>query len=185
MTTPCTTSNHESSERAVKVKPGVRIAGWLVLAAIMSQPGGSATAADRGASSGGRCARECLEGIARKYFDALQQRNPAVAPLADHVAFSENNVSLLLGDGLWGTITGRGPPSTELYFSDSDKGQVGFFGIVDEHGVPGYLAVRLKVEDRKITEIETLVNRIPPLPPGRRRRRSRRRAPRTYNTFRS
>jgi len=60
-------------------------------------------------------------------LDALQQRNPSVAPLADHVAFSENNVSLLLGDGLWGTITGRGPPATELFFADPDKGQVGFF----------------------------------------------------------
>jgi hypothetical protein len=86
--------------------------------------------------------------------------------LADHVTFSENNVALLLGDGLWGTITGRGPPATELLFADPQAGQVGFFGIVDEHGVPGYLAVRLKVEDRKITEIETLINRIPPLPPG-------------------
>jgi hypothetical protein len=150
----------------VKLKLGVKIVGWL-LVAVLSQTGWSAAASiDKGARTGEHCARECLEGIARKYFDALVQRNPSAAPLADHVAFSENNVALLLGDGLWGTITGRGPPSTELYFADPQEGQVGFFGIVDEHGVPGYLAVRLKVEDRKITEIESIVNRIPPLPPG-------------------
>jgi len=29
-----------------------------------------------------------------------------------------------------------GPPATGLVFADPDKGQVGFSGIVDEHGVP-------------------------------------------------
>ncbi len=53
-----------------------------------------------------------------------------------------------------------------MLFADPDTGQVGFFGIVDEHGVPGYYAMRLKVEERKIAEVETLVNRVPPLPPG-------------------
>ena len=150
----------------MKSNPGVNIVGWL-LAALLSQPVWSAAAPnDKGARPSERCARECLEGIARKYLDALVQRNPSAAPLAEHVAFSENNVSLLLGDGLWGTITGRGAPSTELFFADPEAGQVGFFGIVDEHGVPGYLAVRLKVADRKIAEIETIVNRVPPLPPG-------------------
>jgi hypothetical protein len=150
----------------VKLNLGVKIVGCL-LATLLSQQGWPAAASsDKGAHPNEHCARECLEGIARKYLDALLQRNPSVAPLADHVTFSENNVALLLGDGLWGTITGRGPPATELLFADPQAGQVGFFGIVDEHGVPGYLAVRLKVEDRKITEIETLVNRIPPLPPG-------------------
>ncbi len=166
MTTPRTTSNMGRSEHAVKSSLGVKIVGCL-LAALLGPSGWAATApSDKGARPSEHCARECLESIARKYLDALLQRNPSVAPLAEHVTFSENNVALLLGDGLWGTITGRGPPSTELLFADPQAGQVGFYGIVDEHGVPGYLAVRLKVEDRKITEIETLVNRIPPLPPG-------------------
>jgi hypothetical protein len=145
---------------------GVRIAAGLALAAVVGQAGWAAAADGKSARPGERCARECLEGIARKYLDALMQRNPAVAPLAEHVAFSENNVSLLLGDGLWGSITGKGPPATELLFADPDTGQVGFFGIVDEHGVPGYYGMRLKVEDRKIAEVETLVNRVPPLAPG-------------------
>jgi hypothetical protein len=166
MTTPRTTTNTCRSEHPVKSNPGVNIVGWL-LAALLSQPVWSAAAPnDKGARPSEHCARECLEGIARKYLDALVQRNPSAAPLAEHVAFSENNVSLLLGDGLWGSITGRGAPSTELFFADPEAGQVGFFGIVDEHGVPGYLAVRLKVADRKISEIETIVNRVPPLAPG-------------------
>ncbi len=144
----------------------LKIATGLVFATLLGPLGWSAPAHDKGTHTGERCARECLESIARKYLDALVQRNPAAAPLADHVMFSENNVMLLLGDGLWGTITGRGAPATELFFADPQTGQVGFFGIVDEHGVPGYLAARLKVEDGKISEIETIVNRVPPPPPG-------------------
>jgi hypothetical protein len=167
MTTPRTTSNIVRAEHMVKLNLDVKIVGWL-LVALLSQTGWSAAASnDKGSPHPSEhCARECLEGIARKYFDALVQRNPSAAPLAEHVTFSENNVALLLGDGLWGTITGRGAPATELFFADPQAGQVGFFGIVDEHGVPGYLAVRLKVEDRKIAEIESIVNRIAPLPPG-------------------
>jgi hypothetical protein len=157
----------------VNVNSGVRIVGWLAVVALLGPSGWPATAHDKGASAHGfsgrateNCARECLEGIARKYMDALVQRNPSAAPLAEHVKFTENNVELRVGDGLWGTITGKGPPATELLFADPEQGQVGFFGIVDEHGVPGYIGVRLKIEDRKISEIETVINRIPPLPPG-------------------
>jgi hypothetical protein len=167
MTTPRTTSNIVRAEHMVKLNLDVKIVGWL-LVALLSQTGWSGATYNDKASGhpSEHCARECLEGIARKYFDVLVQRNPSAAPLAEHVTFSENNVALLLGDGLWGTITGRGASATELFFADPQAGQVGFFGIVDEHGVPGYLAVRLKVEDRKITEIESIVNRIPPLSPG-------------------
>lgn len=148
----------------MKVNSGVRIVAGLALAALFGQPVWSATHEKSARSE--HCARECLEGIARKYLDALVQRNPSVAPFAEHVTFSENNVLMLPGDGLWGTITGRGGPATELFFADPQDGQVGFFGVVDEHGVPGYLAVRLKVEDGKISEVESLVNRVPPPPPG-------------------
>jgi hypothetical protein len=150
----------------VRPNPGVRIAAFLGLVGLLSQAGWAATVHEKGDRPGEHCVRECLEGIARKYLDALVQRNPSAAPLADHVTFSENNVSLRLGDGLWGTITGRGPAVSELFFTDPDTGEVGFFGAVDEHGVPGFFSARLKVEDRKITEIETVVNRIAPLPPG-------------------
>jgi hypothetical protein len=150
-------------ELDVKLNPAVKIAAGLVVATLLSPLGWSANAAHEKSA---HCARECLEGIARKYLDALVQRNPSVAPLAEQVTFSENNVQLLLGDGLWGTITGRGAPATELFFADSQAGQVGFFGVIDEHGVPGYLAVRLKVVEGKIAEIETIVNRVSPPAPG-------------------
>jgi hypothetical protein len=53
---------------------------------------------DRRPGSGGHCARECLEGIARKYLDALQQRNPSVAPLADHAGTRSDLTRAFLDD---------------------------------------------------------------------------------------
>jgi hypothetical protein len=150
-------------ELDVNLNPAVKIAAGLVVAILLSPSGWSTNAAHE---KNTHCARECLEDIARKYLEALVQRNPSVAPLAEHVTFSENNVLLLLGDGLWGTITGRSAPATELFFADPQTGQVGFFGVIEEHGVPGYLAARLKVAEGKISEIETIVNRVTPPPPG-------------------
>jgi hypothetical protein len=68
-----------------------------------------------------------------------------------------------LGDGLWNVITDVG--TYKLYVSDPQSGQVAFFGTVRENGRPTALALHLKVENRKISEIETLVYRAGGGPP--------------------
>jgi len=78
-------------------------------------------------------------------------------PLAPGVIFSENSQRLPLGDGLWNTATGVG--DYRLYVSDPEGGQVGFFGTVLENGELVALALRLKLEDQRLAEIETLVVR--------------------------
>lgn len=103
------------------------------------------------------CDRKCLEGAVDAYLAALVARKPEQAPWAKHVKFTENNVEMKIGDGLWGTITGQG--DYKLYFADPDAGQVGFFGTILEQGVPAILAVRLKVVERRIAEVETIVSR--------------------------
>jgi hypothetical protein len=103
------------------------------------------------------CDRACLEGFVNQYLDALVAHNPFGLPLARKVKFSENDVVLDLGDGVWNTITGMG--SYKLYVSDPRSGQVGFFGTMRENSAPIALAARLKIENRKITEIETVINR--------------------------
>jgi len=110
------------------------------------------------------CDRACLTGIADQYMKALAEHTPASAPFGEQVKFTENNVPLVIGDGLWATITGKSP--YEVKFADPLKGEVGLIGGVEEHGVPGYFLLRLKVKDRKIVEAETVVNRSPVLPPG-------------------
>ncbi len=112
------------------------------------------------------CDQACLEGYARRYLTATLRHDPSLAPFAPCVKFTENNVALSIGDGLWSTITAEGPSDTELMFADPLAGEVGFFGVVNEHGVPGFYALRLKLVNQQIAEVQTLVNRIPPLAPG-------------------
>lgn len=109
------------------------------------------------------CDRACLYGFVDQYLDALARKDPSRAPWAAGVRFTENNVELSIGDGLWGTVSGVG--NYKLRFADPQNGQVGVFGTVTESGVSSTLAARLKVEAGKITELETIVLRIADMPP--------------------
>ncbi len=53
------------------------------------------------------CDRACLMGHARAYMDALTHHDPKRAAFARDVMFTENDVALPIGTGLWGTISGR------------------------------------------------------------------------------
>lgn len=109
------------------------------------------------------CDRACLIDFARNYISALANRDADSARLAPDVVFSENNVTMPVGnDGLWGTISKVRDGALEV--ADAQTGNAAWFGIVEEHGNPAYLAMRIKVENNLITEIETIVNRLPDMP---------------------
>jgi hypothetical protein len=109
------------------------------------------------------CDRECLIALTDRYLDALAHRDTTRAPFSPHVRFTENNVEMPLGnDGLWGTINAVWEDS--LAIADEQTGNAAWFGMVEEHGNPAYLALRMRVEDRRITEVETIVNRLPDMP---------------------
>ena len=102
------------------------------------------------------CDRVCLEGIANQYRAAWAAHDPKRAPIAAKVGFTENGVSLDFPDGTWDTITKEvGPP---LIFSDPKTGAVGIFTAIFQNDTPSFLAVRLKVINRKITEIEHIIS---------------------------
>jgi len=103
------------------------------------------------------CDRACLNGIADQYLAAMVAHNPSSLPLAKSAKFTEDGVTLELGDGLWATASGLG--KYKLYFAEPAAGAVGVFALVQENGTPAILELRLKVVNRKITEIETLVAR--------------------------
>ena len=106
----------------------------------------------------GRCDRDCLIGVAEQYLDALGAKDAKKAPLAgSQVRNTENGQRLLIGDGLWNSMTGRG--TYKLHVADAVTGQVVTFATMRENNAPLILAVRLKVEKEKITEIETIVAR--------------------------
>jgi hypothetical protein len=111
------------------------------------------------------CDRACLEGFVNQYLDALVAHNPfGGLPLAAKVQFSENDQVLDLGDGLWNVTTGVG--KYKLIVADPQNQQVGFLGTVLANDRPTTLALRLKLENRKISEIETLVTVSNPPPPA-------------------
>lgn len=103
------------------------------------------------------CDYACLTGLVNQYLKALVAHDPGQIPFAAHVKFTENTIPLKLGDALWGTMTGMG--TYKLYFADPQVGQVGFEGAIRENGTPAILLLRLKVVNRRITEVETLVHR--------------------------
>jgi hypothetical protein len=143
-----------------------RLAG---VAAAMLMLAGGLSAQGRGGRGGGAppppgpCDRTCLEGFVNQYLDALVAHNAFGLPFAQKVKFSENNQLLELGDGLWNVTTDIG--TYKLFASDPQSGQVGFLGTVMENGRPVALALRLKVDNRKVSEIETFVYRAAGGPP--------------------
>jgi hypothetical protein len=98
-----------------------------------------------------------LNGFVDQYLDALVAHDPSSLPLAKLVKFTENGQRLELGNGFWRTATARG--TYKFYIDDPQAGQVGFLGTMQEAGQPVIVAVRLKIEDQKISEIETIVGR--------------------------
>jgi hypothetical protein len=102
--------------------------------------------------------RDELYALAEAYLDALEARDPARLAWADGAIFSENNVRLEIGDGLWNTISRR-RRSYDLKAADPASGQVAWFGIVEEHGHPAIMALRLWAKLGKIAEVETIVCR--------------------------
>lgn len=135
----------------------VVVAGLCIFAAMLAHPS-RAQRSDHGQNAvGPNCNRECLYGVLDQYLHALTAKNPEGVPWAKFVKNTENNVSLRVGDGLWGTITGFG--SYNLRFADPTSGQVGFFSVVTETRTTSVYALRLKVEDGKISEVETVLRR--------------------------
>jgi len=104
----------------------------------------------------GACDRACLVGFIDQYLDALVAQDPTRLPVAPGVKFTENGQRLTLGDGFWNSVTGKGTYRVDV--ADAAAGQVGTFVTMREApGTPLIMALRLKVEDRRLTEIEVLL----------------------------
>ena len=109
------------------------------------------------------CDRDCLIAIVREHMNALKMRDPSALPLANGLMFTENNVPLPIGKGLWATISDV--DETGLEAADPVTGHAAWFGSVRENGEPAFYAMRLHVTpDGLIDEIETVVHRRGGLP---------------------
>lgn len=102
------------------------------------------------------CDRECLKGFLTQYLDALIAKKFDALPLDANVKFTENCKEIKLGEGYWKDVAG-----TVRYRLDIiDMQQSGIGALVVIKGTASVLfAIRLKIANQKITEIETMVTK--------------------------
>jgi hypothetical protein len=114
-------------------------------------------AAVAGSAFGASCDRACLKTALDQYLTALASHKPAAAPLSIGFRQTENAIVKRLGTGLWESMTGLG--KVQRRYFDPVEGNAAYFGLIEEAGGPAIATVRLKVEDRKITEAEWVISR--------------------------
>lgn len=108
------------------------------------------------ASDGWSCTRKCLVEKMDQYLAGLAKNDPSGVPLAKDAVLVENTEKTPIGEGLWKTATG-GPTDFKIIVADADTGEVTFMGVIEENKKPTIAAIRLKVVDHRIKEIDHLV----------------------------
>jgi len=110
------------------------------------------------------CDRVCLEHWVDSYLVAMRDANVDPSLFARDLKFTENGVQLPLGkEGLWFGMSGLG--TYKFYVPDIDTQQIAFLGTVRENGSGPddgdvvAIALRLKIRDQRIVEIEQLASR--------------------------
>ena len=129
--------------------------GALVAIAGCSQ--GTAPVASTPAAPSGDCDRACLGEALDAYLAAVVAHDPGKAPLAYGIRQTENAVNFAPGQRVWQSVTGLGEVQRKYF--DPVTGQAGYYGTVREGEETPIVTVRLRVEDRKITEAEWYVAR--------------------------
>jgi hypothetical protein len=118
-----------------------------LLAACSAMPGPASTT--------GPCGRACLKGAIDSYLAALLAHDPSRLTLASNVRFTEDTHPLPLGAGFWKTVTKE--RSYRQDFLDVRTATAGALVVMEEGDHPVLFVLRLKVVDRRISEIETMV----------------------------
>jgi hypothetical protein len=103
------------------------------------------------------CDRACLKTALDQYLNAVIKHDPSAAPLFAGFRQTENAVVVRPGTGVWKTVTALG--KVQRRYLDPVSGQAGYFGTVEESSDLAIVTVRVKVENRKITEAEWLIAR--------------------------
>jgi hypothetical protein len=141
----------------------VSAVSFLILA---SQPARAAARPSPGSpAASSACDRECLNGFVDRYMAAVAAHDPSKLPTTANVRYTENNVEMPLGEGLWQTSDGWG--SYKVFVDDPQTGQVGFLAVANEDGNLSCFAGRLRIVGMKVSEIEIVVARPErPSPPS-------------------
>jgi hypothetical protein len=139
----------------MSVRYRAAVATALLLGASIS----ASAATPVGAGVAPTCDRACMIGIVDRYLAALVRHDPTGLPLNRDVKFTENEARLKVGsEGLW-VAASELPTGFHFYAIDVGAGQAGFYGVMKERDKPLIIALRLKVVNGQITEIEHVLAR--------------------------
>ena len=98
------------------------------------------------------CDRACLRTLLDQYVNAVIRHDPATAALVVGFRQTENAVNVRPGSGVWKTVTGLG--GMQRRYRDAGSGQAAYYGIVHEGADSAIVTVRIRVENRTLTEAE-------------------------------
>jgi hypothetical protein len=98
------------------------------------------------------CDRACLKTMLDQYLNAVLKHDPAGLPLVVGFRQTENAINVRPPNGVWKSVTALG--KVQRRYFDPVTGQAGFFGLVDEGSEQAIVTLRLRIENRKMTEAE-------------------------------
>lgn len=120
---------------------GLIVIGVVVVAATATQ-----------VSAQSACDRACLRTMLDRYLAAVVKHDPSAAPLVVGFRQTENAINVRPGNGVWKTVTGLG--KVQRRYLDPVTGQAAYYGTVEEGGATAIVTVRVRVENRQLTEAE-------------------------------
>lgn len=118
---------------------------------------GGCDATSSTASSQSACDRTCLGEMLDSYLEAVVAHDPAQAPLVVGFRQTENALNVAPGRGVWQSVTALG--NVQRRYFDPVTGQAGYYGTVMEGEAPAIVTLRLRVENRELTEAEWYIAR--------------------------
>jgi hypothetical protein len=105
-----------------------------------------------GALAQNTCDRSCLQTMLEQYLEAVVANDPGAAPLVIGFRQTENAINVRPGDGVWQTVTGLG--DVQRRYFDPVTGQAAYYGTVEEGDSTAVVTIRVRVENRELTEAE-------------------------------
>ncbi len=97
------------------------------------------------------------DALSDRIVDAMARNCACDLPLAHGAKYTENGVRVDIGTGNWWTFDG--PRDWQVHLADPETGQGGWFGAIDERGLFAQMALRWKLENGLITELEAVTGR--------------------------
>lgn len=128
-----------------------RFAQWAACAALVILGGCGPTSAPD------VCDRACLNELLDRYLEAVVAHDPSRAPLVTGFRQTENAINVAPGQGVWQSVTALG--RVQRRYFDPVTGQAGYFGTVMEGEETAIVTLRLRVQDRALTEAEWYIAR--------------------------